>query len=958
MNDTTTPLNVSPCLFIGLGTNGWDMIDELRKLCFEEFGRAGLPCFRYVAIETDSKRAEDNSFLPHKPEEYERVRPIYITVPDVALAAARIDPGSGQRYVEGLAEWLDPLLVKRGDKSFTSGAGHLRQAGRLCLWENWSKNGNVGYELRTTIAELKEQRILDDADRFLRNEYLRKKGTTPPNEDLVSISPKVYILGTLCGGTCSGTFIDIAYFITELLGVKNRGGMKGIREPEVIGVFTLPNTLGMQQPDKHANVANSWAALKELDYYFQSESSYRVKFPDGHEIINRNEPFDTVYLETLGNAAGAVFNKILPLVQMCAMNLFTEVVAGIAGQKDRIRINFKAGDSGYLGRNEKGNIKAFSSFGLSAIWYPRYRIVNAISKLLGVEMCDGWLSKTNLNLSNVETDASIIWKRVLDRVRGSLIGNIDNPRCATNLEADIETEFSERLREFMSQGPDGMGTFLSNFPQKGSTYSDRMRNPEGQIYLRVANSEQGVSQDARKQLREGIEQYLKEHTLPEAIALTDILRRMIEKFNESIPASLPILSQSIQTSLASDVSGDLWTKLLGERPNAIREYKYALWAEIKHRTNIQLIAVRDHWLKSVLDHLTREVISLKDRMSSIESRISLLRTACARKADEQIELNNASNVLIISGSRTPGIREDVEMARKEILKTKDHLGLRSAFLNHNQTEIFDRLERLEMSKLLSEIDAAFSSFGQSVVSAFDIGKEAKIGLQNKIQNLVLTSVPYVEPVTTFSPMITPQSPNFIFCHDRDAGDRLSEMARTFKNGFTPSNSPLGHFIFFYQELPGLAISDLHLSGFGAELLADREDSPERICTSFLHKQGSRYFDVKAASDWSKLLTWVEVTTELVPEALKTDGRKKFIERNDGNNYDFLIVNDVAELQSFANGKGVDLIIDMLKEILENATEPVLRNRAAKLCQDATAIDEKRRLKARFDIVLDGAFSKN
>ena len=154
MSDKTVSFSVSPSLFIGLGTSGWGMIDDLRRLVFEEFGVAGLPCFRYLAFETNTERVEDNSFLPHAPRDFERVKACYITIPDIGVVAGRLDPRLSKDFVPGLAEWLDPNLIKRGNKSYTAGAGHQRQAGRLCLWENWNRNANVSHDLRQLISYL------------------------------------------------------------------------------------------------------------------------------------------------------------------------------------------------------------------------------------------------------------------------------------------------------------------------------------------------------------------------------------------------------------------------------------------------------------------------------------------------------------------------------------------------------------------------------------------------------------------------------------------------------------------------------------------------------------------------------------------------------------------------------------------------------------------------------------
>ena len=110
MADNAISFSLSPCLFIGIGTNGWRIIDDLRQLFFEEFGVGGLPCFRYIAIESNAGRLPDDSFLPHVPKPYETIRPVYITIPDISVIQKRIDPKLDQEFKPGLKDWLDPRL--------------------------------------------------------------------------------------------------------------------------------------------------------------------------------------------------------------------------------------------------------------------------------------------------------------------------------------------------------------------------------------------------------------------------------------------------------------------------------------------------------------------------------------------------------------------------------------------------------------------------------------------------------------------------------------------------------------------------------------------------------------------------------------------------------------------------------------------------------------------------------
>ena len=71
---------ITPTIFVGLGTTGTNILKSLRELMAEEYGHAGLPLFRYIAIET---HGEVNAQNTNQMEDYERINLIRATVPNV-----------------------------------------------------------------------------------------------------------------------------------------------------------------------------------------------------------------------------------------------------------------------------------------------------------------------------------------------------------------------------------------------------------------------------------------------------------------------------------------------------------------------------------------------------------------------------------------------------------------------------------------------------------------------------------------------------------------------------------------------------------------------------------------------------------------------------------------------------------------------------------------------------------
>ena len=477
---TATPpevprVNINPSIFVGIGTTGLRILEALRRLFYEEFGVAGLPCFRYVVLETDRNNEPNDSFLPHPPAEGERINLIPITIPD--LEAVKKTPE--------LLEWLDERTLRFSSRGYETGAGHRRQAGRLCLWENWA---SVRDAITGAVQDVRTPQAREEAGRFLRQDYFARRHPQMalPTGPLVDPVPRVYLTGTLCGGTCSGIFLDVAFFFRSLLQVRSRSNLRDVGASEIIGLFTIPDTFYVQREEGLPHVASCWAALLELDFYTKDETVYELRFPNQPRFMTREPPFTTVYLVSKQHMGRAGFTEDdeESLPQMCAMNLFTEVVAGMAATKAANRVNLPSAGSGFFQVNQAGHIRAFSSFGLSAIWYPRYRITKAICRRLGEMMANEWLGDTRFQPQKVEEAVRSDWEAVLNWARGSLLGTVHDAHCPKHLPNLVTELFNKRWPEFKAASRDGLEAIIQDFPGGDTTLSQRFA-PGGEYYRDV-----------------------------------------------------------------------------------------------------------------------------------------------------------------------------------------------------------------------------------------------------------------------------------------------------------------------------------------------------------------------------------------------------------------------------------------------------------------------------------------
>ena len=386
-------LTIRPTLYIGLGTTGTEILDNLRDRNFQEYGRAGLPIFRYVSIETDrgntgkissiddADRVEfdspDDQSVPRilrsglTPHSYERNRVIHTTISDRETIRGQIDSSNLLIFNEHLADWLDERILDSAAVKFGGGgAGNIRMAGRLALWENWNKDGkSVKPILRNAYFEIRESERRNDARDILKRHFGREIKVDPKTRN-------VFIVGTLCGGTCSGMLLDIAYYFRHI----------GNADTKIYGLFTMYNEDLALGGDPGILLANCYASLVELDFYNRRETAYKITLPDETSIYERQEPFNVATFFSPTNMEGWSCTTeghfdLDQLNQMVATDLFVRSL-GVETLIEADLVNAPARDPRFGKVRNVGDTPGKNAFvqymfsaGVTDIWLPKERIV-------------------------------------------------------------------------------------------------------------------------------------------------------------------------------------------------------------------------------------------------------------------------------------------------------------------------------------------------------------------------------------------------------------------------------------------------------------------------------------------------------------------------------------------------------------------------------------------------------
>lgn len=412
---------IPKALFIGLGSTGMDILLELRNLVFEEFGVYKLPVFEYLVIETATVR--------HKPRDINVKK---LQVPDTAKIQQVLSmPGNKMTSrQQAMTQWVDQNLFLRY-KSFMDGAEGCRLGGRLILWDCWNE---VEKALNDASDSLRNTENIAEAKRYLLEHY-RKKQVEVKDDPVIDDDepPTIYVFGTLCGGTCSGMLLDIGFMLKRFFPKSRRFGFFTIMKPNV--------AQGMESP-----AANCCGALKEINYFYHPETSWDFMLPDGKTratpSMGYTQPYELIYFVSPSNNHNTI--EVSQLSQMLGLTLFFDSMCAHTFERAGTFADMP-GQPGYQETRKGGWSRSFHSFGISALWYPKYRISGAAACELGLDLCGyaaGHQQKSEKDLVASTKLAQTEWKNLWQFVQKKVLkpGNKDQ-----------ETDVLQQIRDVITR---------------------------------------------------------------------------------------------------------------------------------------------------------------------------------------------------------------------------------------------------------------------------------------------------------------------------------------------------------------------------------------------------------------------------------------------------------------------------------------------------------------------------
>ena len=863
---------ITPTIFVGLGTTGTNILKNLRELMAEEYGHAGLPLFRYIAIET---HGEVNVQNRNQMEDYERINLIRATIPHVKPIDLKLTPGE-PLHNPHLADWLDRELLKIEAGGFMDGASNIRMAGRLCLWENWA---NVRATFDNAIGAIMAPATKRKTINILTE---RNKIAEHPLDDTGSI--KVYVLGSLCGGSCSGMLIDVGYFFRHLL--------RAYDDKSINGIFTMFDETHAANPDAMFNIrsANCYASLLELNYYHHQETTYEITFPDGQEIEKtREKPFDyTLFVSPSGKIAGNRFVTEAGdfdehgLNLMVALNLFAESAADTDGEKNAIRTNYTAhANFGTLKPVRQGEIRTMirymASFGLTAVWYPKYRIASAAACSINNKLCENWL-RSHISQAMTVRDAETEWNQILS----ANIGTLTSPEGQPPINGRIDTHLANARQKWLNTeiSASQLSQDIENFPV-GDSF--RKKFEQGGEYVELMNMQ---ASECKKAFRDAIEQTLNNQLgsidfegtrgLGDVKMFFETLDKRIENSIQHCPDRMPTLNlDKLDFSAMEAADDNLWLKLIFLRDDSVKAHRKNMVEQycnlIAARRTGFYESVRNHFIRPILQEIRAELgfgvipkdegepnrrRTIKQRLDQIEGNLNKCIQEFENEYNEAINPPRSECVKIVANNSENRIDTDAVTLSHQISQSDEGIAL----LGGESMATFLAKEQEDIAAQTTETYRQLSLDRIQVDDVVTKAQELLNSESSDIQNLASRSNPYQMFTPTYMPFVIADSPNIIF---GNSGEALADLNNSLSGkgfSFEVGPSSVDHLLFFYQEEAGFALDDL----VSNDTLADKyRQSPGEYGHST--HQDADFYNLELYDKMQKLQDWCQALGKIVPE---------------------------------------------------------------------------------------------
>lgn len=357
-------IKITRTLFVGLGGTGVKAILRAKQCFVDAYGEVP-PMVAFLAVDTD-RAIRNYSLLSRKGKE--------VKLAENEICFCGIVGSALDIYRNHLAkfQWLPKRNTDFLSNLRNTGAGAVRSSGRFLARHNATE---ISKRVASKVTEIGKPLPL--GSRFIYD----------TNKDGVVYPVYVNVVGSVAGGTGSGTMLDMLVLIAKTL---RDNGLDYSITPWMV----LPDVFRHMVPGPaSANVfQNAYGAIRELDYlcHLPKDNQNPLDF-NFDKVFYLDEGIGPTYLINNTNKAGIVFQNIDDITDSIGRCMF--LPSNEVNSVDGVLVNlFSIIGPSYNIKNKKA---FYASAGSAEIVYDNQAVGNVIAKGIITNICDE-LCKSNL----------------------------------------------------------------------------------------------------------------------------------------------------------------------------------------------------------------------------------------------------------------------------------------------------------------------------------------------------------------------------------------------------------------------------------------------------------------------------------------------------------------------------------------------------------------------------------
>lgn len=346
-------IKISRTLFVGLGGTGVKSILRAKQCFVDAYGEVP-PMVAFLAIDTD-RQIRNASLVSRKGKE------VRFTENEICFCG--ITGSALDIYRNHLAQfqWLPRRNATFLSNLRNTGAGAVRSNGRFLARHNATE---IAKRVAGKVTEI--GRPLPIGSRFMYD----------TNKDGVEYPIKVNVVGSVAGGTGSGTMLDMLVLVAKTM---RDSGLSYSITPWMV----LPEVFRHMAPGPaSANVfQNAYGAIRELDYLYHlpkdNQNALDFSFD---KVYYLDEGIKDTYLINNVNRAGVVFQNIDDIADLIGRCMFlpSNEVDSVRDNTDNVRFVYNI-------RNKEAH---YVSAGSAEIVYDNQAVGNVIASGIIVKICN------------------------------------------------------------------------------------------------------------------------------------------------------------------------------------------------------------------------------------------------------------------------------------------------------------------------------------------------------------------------------------------------------------------------------------------------------------------------------------------------------------------------------------------------------------------------------------------